>query len=350
MANPLPLWTYNVTAYDGNPYSGTIIGLSPFNHGKTTTTIPTQIIPLVITIVDSNGTYVYDPTAPDACVPGHDGLDIIANSPMFTNNPWTMNGVNVGTTQYVDADMRAEFWQLVGNTPYHVTLQASTPASQSLAFGDGAPDGGTNYPVGWTPPGGTSPLSSCDPVGVVNVNDLVNAVEALITGPLAGTVNVGTLPVFLTENVLMADPGDTIFNECCAGLHSGFFVGQQAQLYSIFVVTSYMEYGGGYTGSIGHEIAETIHDPTGNNPTPPWGYIGQDPSFCQSNFEVADPLVGAGNWWEFYNENGISFYALPELAFFNWFYGDPNLAQSGNYSNNGSFTGHAKPCPPGGTN
>ena len=63
--NPIPLWTYNVTAYDSGQYSGTIIGTSPYNHGKTTTTIPTQIVPLVITIRDSTGTVVYDPPVAD---------------------------------------------------------------------------------------------------------------------------------------------------------------------------------------------------------------------------------------------------------------------------------------------
>jgi hypothetical protein len=88
-ATPLPMWTYSITAspdLGGGSYSGTIIGHSPYLRGKAVTTIPAQIIPLVITITDSNGTIVYDPTAPDACVPGHTVTDIIANSPVFTNN------------------------------------------------------------------------------------------------------------------------------------------------------------------------------------------------------------------------------------------------------------------------
>src|ERR1035438_8127530 len=241
VANPIPLWTYNVNAYDGHPYSGTIIGLSPYNHGKTTTTIPTQIVPLVITITDSNGTIVYDPTAPDACVPSHSGIDIIANSPIFISNPWTMNGVNVGTAQYEDANVRAEFWQLVGDTPYHVALQESTLAGQALSFGTGAGASGpgTNYPIG--------NFSACDPTGVVNVNDMSNAVEALITsGPLAGTINVGTNPMFLTKNIVMAEVGTSIFSACCIlGFHGAFNVGPNLQLYSPFVVDTAGVFGSG---------------------------------------------------------------------------------------------------------
>ena len=43
---PIPQWTYSVTGYDGNSYTGKIVGLSPYNRGKTTTNIPTQIVPL----------------------------------------------------------------------------------------------------------------------------------------------------------------------------------------------------------------------------------------------------------------------------------------------------------------
>jgi hypothetical protein len=50
-------------ALGGGTYTGTILGRSPLNNGKTTTTIPTQIIPLIITINDGTTTVVYDPTA-----------------------------------------------------------------------------------------------------------------------------------------------------------------------------------------------------------------------------------------------------------------------------------------------
>jgi hypothetical protein len=347
VANPIPLWTYNVTGYDGNPYSGTIIGLSPYNHGKTTTTIPTQIVPLVITITDGSGTFVYDPTAPDACVPGHSGVDIIANSPIFISNPWTMNGVNVGTAQYEDANVRTEFWSLLGDTPYHLALQESTLGGQALSFGTGGTSGpGSNFP--------TSETGACEEVGVVNVNDMTTAVEALITGPLAGTVNVGTNPMFLTKNIVMAEVGTNLFANCCIlGFHGSFNVGPNLQLYSPFVVDTAGAFGPGFTTVIAHEVGEAIHDPNGSNPTPVWGNIGQVVGTCQGNFEVGDPLSeGFGtptNPFSILEANGLT-YDLQELAFFNWFFGNPNLAEPGHYSNNGTFTGFAKACPPGGTN
>ena len=115
LASPLPTFAYNIqasSALGGGFYSGTILGRNPLNRGKTTTTIPTQIIPLVITIDDTaggSGIVTYDPTVPDACVTGNPtDVSVITGSPIFTNNAWTMNGVNIGTTQYIDAFQRAE--------------------------------------------------------------------------------------------------------------------------------------------------------------------------------------------------------------------------------------------------
>ena len=354
---PLPMWTYSVTAsadLGGGTYSGTIIGHSPYLRGKAVTTIPAQIIPLVITITDSIGTVTYDPTAPDACVPGHTVVDTITGSPVFTNNTsWTMNGVNVGTTQYEDANLRAEFWSLVSGSNYHLLLSETTLASQTLSFGIGGANGpGTNYRpnVFRTPP--------CDPVGVINIDDLDNSVNAIITGPLAGTINVGTLPIFLTKNVVSAITGDVITADCCVlGYHSAFNVGPNIQVYSPFAIDTAGIFGPGYTSALSHEIGEAIHDPSTNNPTPVWGNIGQDVGNCtamppgQNNFEDGDPLSpGFGtptNEWVVGASNGLT-YDLQELAFYSWFYGGPSLGTGGLYSNHGTFKGDMKLCSNGG--
>jgi hypothetical protein len=48
--------------------------------------------------------------------------------------------------------------------------------------------------------------------------------------------------------------------------------------------------------------------------------------------------------------NGMN-YSLQELAFFSWYYAQsPSLGAGGYYSDNKTFGGYAKPCPPGGTN
>lgn len=97
---------------------------------------------------------------------------------------------------------------------------------------------------------------------------------------------------------------------------------------------------------LSHEVAEWMDDPLVNNATPSWGNIGQV-SGCQGNLEVGDPLTPTNFPSVFLN--GYT-YHLQELAFYSWFYGGASTGAGGKYSNNGTFNGDARLCPPGGTN
>jgi hypothetical protein len=340
-------------ALGGGTYTGTILGRSPLNRGKATTTIPTQIIPLVITINDGTTTVVYDSTAPDPCVPGSphpSTVSVVNGSPVFTNNPWTMNGVAIGNTQYIDAFQRAQFWSLVQGTPYHLVLNQSVLGSQALSFGPGA---GTNYPA-TDFVGGT-----CGNLGVVNTTTLDNLLQALITGPLAGMVNAGTLPIFLTKNVVSNPFGITVDINCCfLGYHSGLTVAGNLQIYSIFSIDSTGIFPPGYVNTLSHEVAEAVNDPDvrpgHENLTPPWGNIGQTPGKCQANLEVGDPLSEGfstpSNPFTVVGANGLT-YETQELAYYSWFFGTTSLGVGaggvGRFSNNGSFSHTAVLCPPG---
>ena len=347
---PIPSFQYTLTApaaLGGGTFSGSIIGRNPTNHGKTTTTVPTQVIPLVITINDTtrgSGSVTYDPTLPDACVAGNPtDVSILVNSPIFTKTTtWMMNGVNVGTTQYIDAFQRAQFWGQVAGTPYHVILNESTLGSQAHTF-----TAGTNYDA-------AALFGGCGHIGVVNVNDLNTVVQNLITGPLAGTVNIGTFPVFLTKNVVMADPGHDLFANCCIlGFHSAIFV-PGLQIYSPLVLDTSGTFDNDVT-VMSHEMGEAINDPATSNATPVWGNIGQVVGACQNNLEVGDPLSpGFGTPTNEFVVPGVVIpqYHLQELAFYSWFFGSTALGTGagGGFSNNGTFKGFAKLCPPGGTN
>src|SRR5262249_2760025 len=101
----IPMWSYTTTSSrDGHSYSGVMVGASPFSSPSSTTTIPTQIIPLIIRMPDGG---TFDPTVPDPCaafpLTGTSDLTLFQQSPILLNHAYTMNGVNVGTTQYVDA-------------------------------------------------------------------------------------------------------------------------------------------------------------------------------------------------------------------------------------------------------
>ena len=93
-----------------------------------------------------------------------------------------------------------------------------------------------------------------------------------------------------------------------------------------------------------------MDDPYGNNPTPAWGGIGQV-SGCQGNLENGDPLTGTMFPDVTMATNNYT-YHLQELAFRSWFYNShfkPSIGAGGKFSNNGTFAGPAKNCPPGGT-
>lgn len=343
---PIPMWNDSAVGFDGAVYSGTIMGRSPYLRGKTTTTIPLQIVPLIITIDNGNGdVFTYDPTVPDACVtPGtHTPVDVVMGSPLLQNNDWVMNGIDVGNTQYEDAFQRAQFWSLVGGSTYHLVFSPSVLDSQTLTFGKNGTSGiGENFVFG-----------ACAPEGVVNIDQFDAAIESLIAGPLASMVNAGTFPVFLTRNVVSSTNGINL-NECCVlGYHSALLEGANLQVYAPFTIDTNQLFGPGYTTTMAHELGEAINDPTTKNPTPLWGNEGQTVNTCQNNLEVGDPLSGGFGTpthpFTVAESNGVT-YSLQELAFFSWFYGGPSLGTGGLYSNNGTFTGQALPCPPGGSN
>ena len=350
----IPMWTYTVTAgadLGGGTYTGQIIGRDPHLRGKATTTIPLQIVPVKIVINNGGAdTHTYDPQINDGCAPaGHTAVDLVQNSPIFAPTTWTMDGVNVGTTQYHDAFTRASFWSLVGGTSYHLVENVSVLAEQTMYFGS-VGNAGSSLGIGQNISGG----GLCGFVGVVNVNDLVTAVNNLLAS-LSPTVNIGTLPMVLVDSVVSSESGDTVAGCCVLGFHSGFNVGPNLQVTSIFDFDYSNAFGNQDVTVIAHELGEAIFDPTGNNPTPVWGNIGQDVGNCpggQNNLEVGDPLSPgfgtATNEWTVVSPVNSLTYHLQELTFFSWFYGGSNLGIAGHYSDNGTFTGDAKLCSAGG--
>jgi hypothetical protein len=366
-ATEIPMWTYNVTAgadLGGASWSGQIIGRDPNLKGKTTTTIPLQIVPVIIIINNGAGdTHTYDPTVNDGCEPaGHTAVDLVQNSPIFTNTSWTFNGTNVGTTQYHDAHLRASFWSLVGGTPYHLVENVTVLPTQTLTFGSVKASSG----IGQNISGG----GLCGFVGVLNVDQLETAVNTLLAS-LSPTVNIGTLPMVLVDSVVSSEVGDNTSSGCCVlGFHSGFAVGSKLQVTSIFDFDYSNAFGNQDVTVISHELGEAIFDPTGVNPTPVWGGIGQDFGNCpsgggQNNLEVGDPL--SPGFTEVANEHvtvpgtdsnewvvagtgpsaGVT-YHLQELVLFSWFYGGTNLGLPGFFSNNGTFHGDMVLCSAGG--
>ena len=330
----IPMWSYSTTSSrDGMVYSGSMVGTSPFTSPDTSTTVQTEIIPLILTI----GGKAFDPTAPDPCIASpltnSTDLALLQQSPIFGNHAYTMNGVSVGTTQYEDAFQRANFWSLVNGHNYHVLLSPATlPAiAVSVPAADGSLTtagscGGTNN------------------VGEIEVNWFAGYLENTLIPSLAGQgVNPTNLPLFFLPNVVMYDT--TTANCCILGFHSSYGALASVQTYSVahFDTSGAFGLASEDTDTLAHEIGEWINDPLGNNATPAWGGLGQV-SGCQANLEVGDPLSGT-NFPDTVMPNGYT-YHLQELAFYSWFFGAPSTGAGGFYSGNETFAAPAQPCPP----
>lgn len=335
----IPLWSYTTVAQDGKTYTGSMVGRSPFAHGHRSTTIPTYLVPVILTFQDTGA--VFDPTTWDGCAPANESvIQLIQNSPLIGEPNFTINGVNVGVGQYLDEFQRANFWSKVGGTPYHTTFGTNPPVLPAVSVTVPIADGATVATGGLCP------------AGEMDINWWDNEVQTVILPQLAAEgVGPANFPQIILDSV-----AETINGSCCAlGYHSSYLNGGVFQTYS---VNEYDNSGGfgGDTSVMSHEIAEWMDDPDTSNPVPSWGAEGQVVAgTCQANLEVGDPLSPGfptpTNSFSFINTTTGVTYTLQELAFYSWFLGsNPSLGAGGLYSDNGTFKGFAKACPPGGTN
>src|ERR1700687_1130014 len=331
-ATTIPMWRYNITSSrDGKPYTGLMVGRSPFFHGARTTNVPTFIVPLKVHMPDGG---VFDPTATDStCSPAGTALNLFQNSPIITPVDIMMNGIDIGVAQYVDAFQRANFWSDVSatGTRYHAALgPVTTLAVQTFNVPTGK---GATYDA-------TAYRNGCGKIGVVDFATMDNYVTGTLMPALAGSgVGPTNFPIILLYNVVMGNPGDSISSNCCIlGYHGAR--GFPTQTYSPmdYDTTRIFGAGVGNTSIAAHEVGEWIDDPLGNNPTPLWGKIGQV-SGCQGNLEVGDPLTGT-LFPSVLMPNNVT-YELQELAFFSWFFSTPSLGVNGWFSDNGKFTNDA---------
>jgi hypothetical protein len=247
------MWSYSIVSpLDGRLYSGKMVGRSPFNHGARTTSITTQIVPLIINMPDGG---VFDPTAPDPlCSPTNTPLAVAQQSPIFQPFNFSSGGTPVGNTQYTDAFQRANFWSnvFVTGDSYHTLMNVATLDAVIV-----------NVPVGL----GQTRSAPCGNLGRMEINWFDNYLRIVLIPSLAGQgVNPTTFPIYLLYNVAMYISSP---NNCCVlGFHGAF--GNPVQTYSPSEYDTSRAFSGGITDAsiLAHEVGEWMDDPTGNNPTP----------------------------------------------------------------------------------
>ncbi len=355
----LPIWNYfTESTRDFFGYSGTMIGRDPFNGGGGVS-IPTNIVPLVIvthsiaTGINNKGDYtikpgatVFDPTAPDnACMaaPNNVPLTVVRQSPLFEDAAFNFGGTNVGTTQYINAFQRAEFWKALGNgaSEYHTLLQPVRPMAPIVI------DVPANH--GLARPKFLNPASAtiCGPQGRVDIDWFDTYLNDVVIPELSAKgVAPSTLPVFLVYNTVFGIPAIDPRQCCILGYHSGTAaIPIQTYAVSDFDETAFFGSSFKDVTVMSHELAEWANDPFVGNFTPGWGNTGQVIGSCQYNLEVGDPLTGI-EAPRIAMPNGFT-YHLQELAFYSWFFGAPSVGIHGWFSNNGTFlTDAGPPCVP----
>jgi len=307
----------------------TIVGKNPaIKVTNASTTVNAEIVPLIMKFAG----HTWDPTKVDSCDPGASALARTQNSPIVKAKATSFGGTSVGTVQVTNAFQRAEFWkdaQPTGINPsYGVKLAFKTLPAVTI-----------NVPLADAATGTTGCGNGL--LGAAEINWLDNHLQTVVIPSLASQgVGTTTFPIFLVHNFV--EYINTTANCCVLGYHNTFNRTAGAQTYGL----SMYDNSGDFTGSsdisaLSHEVGEWQNDPNTINPTPSWGNIGQV-SGCQANLEVGDPLSGT----TFNDPLGGFTYHPQELAFFSWFYHQsPSLGIHGWFSDQGTFTTFAAPCP-----
>ncbi len=311
----IPMWGGTFT-YLGTTYSFTMIGTDPAS-GSATTNVPVVIIPLQFNFTGK----VSLSAESTVCNDSESALQRTENSPILQSTSFSAGATNVGTTQYIDAFQRANFWSSVSTTSpdYHVSLSLVTveplqTISVSKRFG-------------------TTVVGPCARIGEVDINFFDSKAQSLLT---TLGIPATSFPIFLDYNTFL-----TSNRSCCIlGYHSAT-AGNQTYAFAAYSDPGIFSVPIQDIHALSHEVGEWMDDPFGNNIVPAWGHVGQV-SGCQNNLEVGDPVTGIA-----FTVALNSFTYHPEdLVFLPWFSRQsPSSSVNGWYTFLNTFSSPAAACP-----
>lgn len=304
-ATALTTWNGTFT-YKGKTYKYNMVGTVPTTG--TTTTIPTFIIPVKLSYVTSKGTTSFSPNS--KLSNGQTAIQNIETSPMFaTGVDFVSNGTDMGSTQYIDAFQRGNFWGQVSTaTGYHLLL--GTPkVLPALNLTVPTADGQIGNEFGVR-------------VGLADINWFDAQLQAYITKTKSIVPN--SLPIFVTYDAYLTSGG------CCiGGYHNAMGSVSAPQAYAHF---TYINKTGAFSqdvSALSHEVGEWADDPLVVNTS------GNTVS-C-GILEVGDPEEVDTNYGDFpYTLTGFT-YHLQDLTFLPYF-GAPTTTSVG-----GSLTFQGNP-------
>jgi hypothetical protein len=296
---------------NGTTYPFVMVGADPStNQGAL---ITTWIIPVKLILSDGS---TWDPLAGGPLGPL--GRTIV--SPIFdSTTTYTQGGVNVGTTQYIDAFQRANFWSTVQNNQNsHLLLGGPTAHITVL------PELVLNVPSGSG--------HQCSEFGITVACVDINYFDVQINNYIAqnNIINPTGFPIFETANTYLTEGG------CCIG---GYHSATGAQTYSHFTYITTPGVFSQDVSALSHEVGEWADDPL---------YPQRNNTPC-GILEVGDPLENGqpghpfGTWaYQLHNFT----YHLQDLVTLKYFGGDPNGPVNGFWTFQG-YTGITRICQNG---
>jgi hypothetical protein len=305
-AASLQSWNGSFT-YSGKTYNYNMVGAAPSTN--TTATITTYIIPVKIVITARNGTKTtYDPQ--HVLSNGNTVVTNTTTSPLFdSTTTYTQGGVNVGTTQYIDAYQRANFWGTVqSSTNSHLLLSTTVLAEQTLS--PTRTYGKTASVFGFT-------------AAEVDINWFDSQIPNLISKL---GIQPNQFPIFLLYDTYLTQGGGC----CIGGYHSSEGSTSNPQSYA---EATYVDHVGAFSqdvSALSHEIGEWADDPltvnfNGNNT--PCGIL-----------ENGDPIEGLANYGGFpYTLHGFT-YNLQDLVTLPYFGAPTSTSVNGWLSFQGNST------------
>ena len=286
-AATLTQWNGSFKDLLGKTVNYTMVGTSPIST-NVTSTIPVYIIPVKLKYGKTNGNHTFDPKT-TVLSNGKTVINNIIASPIFKPGvDFTQGGTDLGTTQYIDAFQRGNFWSTVAsNSSYHVLLGTPVVLPEKSITVAAAQGNVVNNPFG---------------SGIVGTYD-INAFDAKLQTWMAAQKKItpGVLPIFITYDIFLTSGG------CCiGGYHSANGAQPGGQTYSH---ATYVDSPGSFSqdvSALSHEIGEWLDDP----------FVDNLVNCTDNNFlEVGDPLEGNANYGGFPYTLGGFTYNLQSLVF-----------------------------------
>lgn len=290
-ATNLVQWNGSFTDLTLKKVTYTMVGTKP-SLGNASTTVPVYIIPIKMVYGATNGNRTFDPKN-HVLSNGKTVVNNIIASPIF--NPgvnFTQGGTDLGTTQYIDAFQRGNFWKFVHTyTSYHVLLGKPVVLAERSITVPKSLGGVFSNPFG---------------TGVIGTYD-INAFDAKLQSYMTyfTQINPGVLPLFITYDIFLTEGG------CCiGGYHNANGVQPGGQTYAH---ATYVDSKGSFSqdvSALSHEIGEWMDDPFTDN------FV-----HCNDNslMEDGDPLENNSNYGAFPYALGGFTYNLQSLVFIDYF-------------------------------